>query len=101
MCLAQGHNTVTPVRLEHAALGSRVKHSTTVLPEMCIMTSKFISLHFKGTIMFTHFSDERMAIGKVLVTVSNFNAYFPHITGCFHLQIYAVFTMTNVNVTSH
>ena len=29
MCLAQGHNSVTPVRLEPAALRSRVKHSTT------------------------------------------------------------------------
>ena len=29
MCLAQGHNTVTPVRLEPAASRSRVKHSTT------------------------------------------------------------------------
>ena len=29
MCLAQGHNTVTPVRLEPAAPQSRVKHSTT------------------------------------------------------------------------
>ena len=29
MCLAQGHNTVTPVRLEPAAHRSRVKHSTT------------------------------------------------------------------------
>ena len=29
MCLAQGHNTVTPVRLESAAPLSRVKHSTT------------------------------------------------------------------------
>ena len=29
MCLAQGHNTVTPVRLKHAAPQSRVKHSTT------------------------------------------------------------------------
>ena len=28
MCLAQGNNTVTPVRLEPAALRSRVKHST-------------------------------------------------------------------------
>ena len=38
--------------------------------------------------------------GKVWVTFSKFNAYFPHITGCFHLQIYAVFSLTNVNVTS-
>ena len=29
MCLAQGHNAVTPVRLEPAAIWSRVKHSTT------------------------------------------------------------------------
>ena len=29
MCLAQGHNAVTPVRLEPAASRSRVKHSTT------------------------------------------------------------------------
>ena len=29
MCLAIGHNTVTPVRLDHAAPRSQVKHSTT------------------------------------------------------------------------
>ena len=29
MCLAQGHNAVTPVRLKPAAPWSRVKHSTT------------------------------------------------------------------------
>ena len=29
MCLAQGHNTVTPMRLEPEALRSGVKHSTT------------------------------------------------------------------------
>ena len=29
MCLAQGHNTVTPVRLKPAAPQSLVKHSTT------------------------------------------------------------------------
>ena len=29
MCLAQGHNAVTPVRLKPAAPHSRVKHSTT------------------------------------------------------------------------
>ena len=29
MCLAQGQNTVTPVRLEPTAPRSRVKHSTT------------------------------------------------------------------------
>ena len=29
MCLAQGHNAVTPMRLEPLAPRSRVKHSTT------------------------------------------------------------------------
>ena len=29
MCLAQGHNAVTPVRLEPGAPQSQVKHSTT------------------------------------------------------------------------
>ena len=29
MCLAQGYNAVTPVRLESAVPRSRVKHSTT------------------------------------------------------------------------
>ena len=29
MCLAQGHNAVTPVRFEPAAPRSRLKHSTT------------------------------------------------------------------------
>ena len=32
MCLAQGHNAVTPVRLEPAAPQSRVKNSTTEPP---------------------------------------------------------------------
>ena len=32
MCLAQGHNRVTSVRLETAAPWSRVKHSTTEHP---------------------------------------------------------------------
>ena len=36
---------------------------------------------------------------KLLVTFSKFNAYFPHIIGCFHLQLYVEFNMTNVNVT--
>ena len=68
--------------------------------KMSIVTSKFIILHFKGTILFMHFSDERMAKCIVSVTVSKFNAYFPHILGCFHLQSYAVFSMTNVNETT-
>ena len=34
MCLAQGHNAVTPVRLEPATPWSQVKHSATALPEI-------------------------------------------------------------------
>ena len=36
MCLAQGHNAVPQVRLEPAAPRSRVKHSTTELPLVCV-----------------------------------------------------------------
>ena len=50
--------------------------------------------------MFMHFLMREWPSGKVSVTVSKFNAYFPHTTGCFYLQINAVFSMTNVNVTS-
>ena len=32
MCLAQGHNTVMPVRLELATSRSQVNHSTNTLP---------------------------------------------------------------------
>ena len=48
---------------------------------MCIMTSKFIILPFKGTLIFTQFFFRKN--GQISVTVSKFNAYFPHITGCF------------------
>ena len=34
-CLAQGHNTVTAVRLDPTTPKSRVKHSTTALPDDC------------------------------------------------------------------
>ena len=50
MCLAQGQNAVTPVRLETAALWSRVKHSTTELPfavglkNSCLFVCLFDSL---------------------------------------------------------
>ena len=39
MCLAQGHSTVTPVRLELEAPRSRVKHSTT--EPLCSLLSIF------------------------------------------------------------
>ena len=45
MCLAQGHNTVTPVRLKPLAPRSRVKHSTTEpLCSLSFRSSQF-SLH--------------------------------------------------------
>ena len=46
--LAQGHNTVMPVRLEPAAPLSRVKHSTTEpLCSLCRTSEKSDGLHCK------------------------------------------------------
>ena len=42
MCLAQGHNTVTLMRLEPAAPRSRVKHSTTEL--LCSLVVLFVGM---------------------------------------------------------
>ena len=53
MCLAQVHNTVTPVRLEPAAPRSRVKHSTTELLR---------SLTFQYTDHFNNSNPERLLI---------------------------------------
>ena len=51
--------------------------------------------------MFMHFFlMSEWPSGNISATVSKFNAYFPHIIGCFHLQICAVFSLTKVNVTS-
>ena len=49
MCLAQGHNSVTPVRLKPLALRSRVKHSTTEpLRSLCsILTTVNINIYFE------------------------------------------------------
>ena len=44
MSLAQGHNTVTPVRLEPGAPRSRVKHSATELPQVLYNVMSFITL---------------------------------------------------------
>ena len=44
MCLSQGHNAVTPVMLEPAALWSRVKHSTTGLPISAFMDATFFPM---------------------------------------------------------
>ena len=40
MCLAQGHNAVTPVRLEPTAPQPGVKHSTTVPPFLHVWVLK-------------------------------------------------------------
>ena len=48
MCLAQGQNTVTPVRLEPTTPGSRVKHSTTEAvrsPLKSLLWIKGIKIH--------------------------------------------------------
>ena len=47
MCLAQGHNTLTPVRLEPSAPQSRVKHSTTEPLRSCQWESDKSQLDIK------------------------------------------------------
>ena len=46
MCLAQGHNTLTPVRLEPTALLPRVKHSTT--EPLRSQKVKMLLVHYNG-----------------------------------------------------
>ena len=46
MCLAQGHNTVTPYRLELAAPQSRVMHSTT--EPLCSLAGHIVSKLVSG-----------------------------------------------------
>ena len=50
--LAQGHNALTPVRLEPTALWSRVKHSTTELPHQ--MLNMFLTVILKCQLRFSH-----------------------------------------------
>ena len=45
MCLAQGHNAFTPVRLEPVAHRSRVKHSTTDFPALFVVKQSDLGLH--------------------------------------------------------
>ena len=70
MCLAQGHNTVTPVRLEPASPLSPAKHSTTytgfedqtlnIVLMMHCMSQKVISLEvFIGAKQFLCFNNNR------------------------------------------
>ena len=46
MCLAQGHNAVTPERLEPAAPQSRVKHSTTELPLYIVYRCMYVYCNY-------------------------------------------------------
>ena len=95
MCLTQGHNAVTPVRLEPAALRSRVKHSTTeplrslpldiglslidLLPLHCVYwnfdTIKIVLSLFKATIPIfkntAYFSVTSIALSDVNVKGGN------------------------------
>ena len=51
MCLAQGHNTVRPVRLDPAVTRSRVKHSTT--EPLCSPSLKYCKFgNFREVIIF-------------------------------------------------
>ena len=55
MCLAKGHNEVTPVRLEPAATRSRVKHSTT--GPFCMVESRYIAAESKQIILLKNCAD--------------------------------------------
>ena len=44
MCLAQGHNAMTPVRLEPGTPRSSVKHSTTELPMCAYLVNAFLGI---------------------------------------------------------
>ena len=49
MCLAQGHNTVTLVRLEPAAPQSQVKHTTTEpLRSLGMVTKMYVFPNYIG-----------------------------------------------------
>ena len=48
MCLAQGHNTLTPVRLEPSAPQSRVKHSTTEPLHSCQWESDNVTIRHQN-----------------------------------------------------
>ena len=82
MCLAQGHNAVSPVRLEPATLGSRVKHSTTVLHKhkiilfvcFCCFTSQVNSYGHCGTVSSLNHTFSWAGLNKRLT--SNLCTYF-------------------------
>ena len=57
MCLAQGHNEVTPVRLEPTAPWSRVKHSTTEPPRKKSVTLKLQRAWKRPYVVSGKFSD--------------------------------------------
>ena len=67
MCLAQGHNAVTPVRLEPAALRSRVKHSTTEPLRSLLSMNRYFTLHwYLSSFIMNLVSIDHARIQKVL-----------------------------------
>ena len=83
MCLAQGHNAMTPVRLEPAALRSRVKHSSSELPitHECSSSCRYIrAFHecscFNESITRVGKSDKMQGLPSLLSLVRNeFNTF--------------------------
>ena len=75
MCLAQGHNAVTPVRLEPVATRSRVKHWATALPYPWIWEIYLATVDVKISNVSLLFSREmlvtRAGIHKILERIAN------------------------------
>ena len=72
MCLAQGHNVVTPMRHEPAALRSRVKYSTTEpLPSLQKGLNK--------TKLKNHTAAKMFQMGVLWLSGNKWRKYFKHI----------------------
>ena len=79
MCLAQGHNAVTPVRLEPAALRSRVKHSTTEPLRLSVRTNVYLCVIVCPSVCLCSLSDYLNRNQR-----SSLQIYTPKITSKFH-----------------
>ena len=72
MCLAQGHNAVTPVKLKPATRLSRVKHSTTdPLGSLIINITKLWWHLCALTLMFLHITET-----DEIITQENYGGIF-------------------------
>ena len=82
MCLAQGHNSVTQVRLEPVALRSRVKHSTTE-PQRSLYHTSHLYLWYEGHPI----KNETFAIAQLInmLDLCNLDSKLARLFGCSHV----------------